>query len=305
MIDTLSPSDINTSPLDILAELDVEALVSTDPLMAIEAGATSISETDLLRKNVLSQIDTVIATSAAAPLPSARKSGAFREKLTFLFHYTAVSGVVFAILMVTANWTAYWNILSNLVHPETLQASGREISETLEKSRITVFANESKTEEESSQKKENAEDIRKQLDAEHISIDEDPFSMKHLLPAVPDIKVNFEIVPYENRIVIPKIGKNVPLVDVTSTSNMDFDHMENIFMKELEKGIVRYPGTARPGEKGNAFIFGHSSNYPWMSGSYNEVFALLDNLEFNDEIIVYYNQRKYVYVVREKKIVKP
>jgi sortase (surface protein transpeptidase) len=31
--------------------------------------------------------------------------------------------------------------------------------------------------------------------------------------------------------------------------------MENIFMKELEKGVIRYPGTALPGEKGNSFIF--------------------------------------------------
>jgi len=31
--------------------------------------------------------------------------------------------------------------------------------------------------------------------------------------------------------------------------------MHNVFMEELKKGIVRYPGTALPGEIGNAFIF--------------------------------------------------
>ena len=76
-------------------------------------------------------------------------------------------------------------------------------------------------------------------------------------------------------------------------------------MQELEKGVVRYPGTSKPGETGNAFIFGHSSNYPWMKGEYNSVFALLDQLSFGDEIIVYYNQKKFTYIIREKKVVKP
>jgi hypothetical protein len=35
-------------------------------------------------------------------------------------------------------------------------------------------------------------------------------------------------------------------------------------MKELENGIIRYPGSAKPGENGTSFIFGHSSNFPWV-----------------------------------------
>lgn len=68
---------------------------------------------------------------------------------------------------------------------------------------------------------------------------------------------------------------------------------------------MRYPGTARPGEVGNAFIFGHSSNYPWVKSDYNDIFALLDNLELGDEIIIFYNQKKYVYKVVDHATVKP
>jgi sortase A len=32
---------------------------------------------------------------------------------------------------------------------------------------------------------------------------------------------------------------------------------------------------------------------------------LLDNVEFDDEIIVYYNQKKYRYIVREKSVITP
>lgn len=76
-------------------------------------------------------------------------------------------------------------------------------------------------------------------------------------------------------------------------------------MEELRKGVVRYPGTARPGEAGNVFIFGHSSNYPWVKSIYNDVFALLDELQTGDEITVYYFQKKYTYIVTDRATVKP
>ena len=81
--------------------------------------------------------------------------------------------------------------------------------------------------------------------------------------------------------------------------------MHAIFMEELKKGVVRYPGTAEPGQVGNAFIFGHSSNYPWVVSEYNDVFALIDTLEKGDEIIVYYNQKKFVYRVTDRATVNP
>lgn len=68
---------------------------------------------------------------------------------------------------------------------------------------------------------------------------------------------------------------------------------------------MRYPGTARPGEVGNAFIFGHSSNYPWVQSQYNDVFALVATLVNGDEIIVYYNQHKYTYRITDRAIVEP
>jgi len=76
-------------------------------------------------------------------------------------------------------------------------------------------------------------------------------------------------------------------------------------MKELEKGIIRYPGSAKPGENGSSFIFGHSSNFPWIKWDYNDVFSLLDKVVYNDEVIVYYWQEKYTYKIKEKKVITP
>lgn len=42
-----------------------------------------------------------------------------------------------------------------------------------------------------------------------------------------------------------------------------------------------------------------------MAGEYNDVFALLDKLDDGDEIIVYYNQQKFVYRVNKKDVILP
>jgi LPXTG-site transpeptidase (sortase) family protein len=148
-------------------------------------------------------------------------------------------------------------------------------------------------------------DVKKELENLHVEVRDNPISPEALKHKTLTIKRTIEMTPYENRLIIPKIAKNAPIVDIDAGGGFDFDHMENIFMKELEKGVVRYPGTATPEQNGNMFIFGHSSNYVWSEGSYNQIFALLPKLEKGDDIIVFYNQKKYTYVVREKKIVSP
>jgi sortase A len=81
--------------------------------------------------------------------------------------------------------------------------------------------------------------------------------------------------------------------------------LEEVFNDDLAKWVVRYPWSAKPGEVGNVFIFGHSSNFPWVKWKYNDVFALLNHLQKNDKIIVYYNQKKYVYKVTTKAVINP
>jgi sortase (surface protein transpeptidase) len=80
---------------------------------------------------------------------------------------------------------------------------------------------------------------------------------------VSHISLSVNIAPYEDRIIIPKIGKNIPLVNVEHHDADSSNEWQKIFMKELENGVVKYPGSADPGQKGNSFIFGHSSNYLW------------------------------------------
>jgi LPXTG-site transpeptidase (sortase) family protein len=42
-----------------------------------------------------------------------------------------------------------------------------------------------------------------------------------------------------------------------------------------------------------------------MQGDYNDVFALLDNVVFDDEVIVYYGQEKHTYKIKSKEVIRP
>jgi len=100
-------------------------------------------------------------------------------------------------------------------------------------------------------------------------------------------------------IVIPKIGANARIIPQVDASD------ENIYLPVLQKGVAQAAGTSFPGEGGHIFLFAHSTDYFWNVGSYNAVFYLLHKLEAADEINLFYQGKRYVYQVIEKKIVDP
>ena len=113
--------------------------------------------------------------------------------------------------------------------------------------------------------------------------------------------------PPENRIIIPKLNMNVPLVTPSFEALLaeNWEQVEKDIQEALGLGVVHYPGTARPGRAGNFFVTGHSSYYPWAPGKYKTVFARLNDLEVGDEYWVYYGGDKHRYTVTGKKEVKP
>lgn len=83
----------------------------------------------------------------------------------------------------------------------------------------------------------------------------------------------------EIQIVINKIGVDAPVVLSQSEDEEDLQ-------KDLEQGVILYPGMARPGKRGNAYIAGHSSNFIWSKGQYNDIFKDLVGVVPGDKIIV-------------------
>ncbi len=113
--------------------------------------------------------------------------------------------------------------------------------------------------------------------------------------------------PYEDRLIIPKLGENVPIVrpGMDALMKEDWKQFETDIQVALKGGVVHYPGSARPGQAGNFFLTGHSSYYPWDDGKYKDVFARLHELDIGDTYAVYYGGDRHTYRVIKKYEVKP
>ncbi len=120
-------------------------------------------------------------------------------------------------------------------------------------------------------------------------------------------ELNLEIAPLENRLIIPRIDQNIPVVRVSSENliKRDWGALENDIQDALKGGVVHYPGTSLPDQEGNVVITGHSSYFPWDPGRFKDVFALLHDVVIGDKLVIYYGQDKYTYEVDEIKIVLP
>jgi len=224
------------------------------------------------------------------------------KKIRPFFHFVLLTGILFALLLLVANWSAYTAFARAILIPSQLAETQKAIEGSMEQSQVMNAAPSEDTAEAArltrQQKILKRQLVQKQVTTQNIGLtyfDQD----------ITDVSLSLEITPYEDRILIPRIGKNIPLINVEHKDASNSQEWDTVFMKELENGIVKYPGSADPGTEGNSFIFGHSSNYPWAKGEYNDVFALLNELQTGDEIIVFFKQKKYIYTVREKEIVKP
>lgn len=105
--------------------------------------------------------------------------------------------------------------------------------------------------------------------------------------------------PDSATLVIDRIGVRAPVVfNVPDNNDLIYD--------ALERGVVQYSTTARPGEPGVSIMLGHSSAYPWYNGDYGAVFALLSRLNPGDRFYVQYSDnRAFFYEMKESIVFNP
>lgn len=205
-----------------------------------------------------------------------RKSSVGRRIWNFL-EWVAVSGVIFAILFFAMNFSAYEMLLKSKLEKVT---GSFKLNPYIEE----MLGGE-----------ENIEQELLPSQGTHAESSQS-------IPAL-----SLDITPPDDRIIIPRINRNVPVIGV-STENLikrDWDALESEIQDALKYGVVHYPGTANAGETGNVVITGHSSYFAWDPGRFKDVFALLHQVVVNDTIIVYHEQEKVTYEVYETKIVEP
>lgn len=100
-------------------------------------------------------------------------------------------------------------------------------------------------------------------------------------------------------IVIEKIGANAKIVAGVNPAD------EKAYVQALSQGVAEALGSTKPGEAGNLYLFSHSTDAPWNIVRFNAIFYLLRELEVGDRVIIFYNNRRYDYIVFDKKVVAP
>lgn len=126
-------------------------------------------------------------------------------------------------------------------------------------------------------------------------------------PQISEVKDLAAIDTYSSDISLPTIDNdslNFPIINIKAPITWLVTNDPKEVANGLSKGLIQIKGTALPGEIGNVFITGHSSNYPWAKGNYNNVFALLNKVVVGDAVQVRYQNVNYLYKVREIKIVE-
>src|SRR3989339_718071 len=70
----------------------------------------------------------------------------------------------------------------------------------------------------------------------------------------------------QNTLEIPKLSLSTPIIFSASTE-------KNVLEKDLESGVIYYPGSVYPGQEGQIVILGHSAPVGWPDIKYQWVIA--------------------------------
>ena len=116
------------------------------------------------------------------------------------------------------------------------------------------------------------------------------------------------VIPVPTPLPAPSIPENTlstPSVNISSPITWDVDFDEKTVQSNLTNGVVHFKGTAKPGQKGFVVITGHSSNFPWIKGQYNTIFAPLHKVQAGESILINYQNKEYTYKITRVYQVKP
>lgn len=92
-------------------------------------------------------------------------------------------------------------------------------------------------------------------------------------------------------ILIPKIGASEKI-----TPNVDASNPEE-YLKALQTSVAHAKGSVFPGMNGTVYLFAHSTDNWWNVGRYNAVFYLLKDLAPGDQIVLFFEGKRFNYTV--------
>jgi sortase A len=117
------------------------------------------------------------------------------------------------------------------------------------------------------------------------NIEEIPAHLQPMVQSLANLPVPTAAPDQAIRIQIPAIEIDAPVVQGDG-------------WEQLKKGVGQNVGTANPGQNGNVVLSAHNDVY-------GELFRYLDKLVPGDQVILYTQQRQYIYVVDRTAVVEP
>ena len=144
--------------------------------------------------------------------------------IIFMWKYALTTSLIFAVLLVTTNYSAYINVAKSYVFAWEMKSTQQKLVTSVEAANI---------------KDKYSEVVKEEIEQEEKEAEK--LSIKKMIKEQDkkNIDLNIEITPYENRVIIPKIWKNIPLLDIKNRSVKWEEELHDIFMKELKKEIIR------------------------------------------------------------------
>ena len=117
------------------------------------------------------------------------------------------------------------------------------------------------------------------------NVDEIPAHLQPMVQSLANLPVPTAAPDQAIRIQIPSIEIDAPVVQGDG-------------WEQLKKGVGQNIGSANPGQNGNIILSAHNDVY-------GELFRDLDKLAPGDQVVLYTQQRQFVYVVDRTAIVEP
>jgi len=194
--------NINTENIDILGELENLNPTKQENTSNIEfediiiefddEESISYNNKDEELVNLVEKAKDDILTEQKPSILSKIK---FLKQIIFIFKYISTSALIFAVLLVTTNYSAYINIAMSYLDEENLNKNEELMISSVKASYIQEKINK------------NSELIT--LDeGEHSKLyTKNLHSIKKMINKTDkeNINLDIEIIPYENRVIIPKI----------------------------------------------------------------------------------------------------
>lgn len=226
-------------------------------------------------------------------IPQVHKPSVWREMRTFAFFF----GAVFVAILVFSNLNlfaaSFRGLFADEIHgiapiSTSLRSQDNNIAsivDTAQKNDVEIqwlLKNYTQT-----------------TDANTLTPSTEEILQSHLM----DYNFSFNTVPPVDRILIPSLGLDVPIVTDENMKAVDFAKAN--FDKQLEEWIVKYPTTPEPGQEGNTLLFGHTSYEVWKTNPYGTIFKDLPKLKDSTLIQILRKWKLYEYKVIDIFIITP